>query len=74
MPVTLSCYARMPNYRNALKSAGPRAEEGKQRSRRMRLVMVTAETAITSLENAADYQVFETDHLRGIPATYCHSN
>src|SRR5476649_77952 len=48
------------NRLNALKSAGPRTEEGKQRSRQNAWRHgLTAETVISSLENAADYQAFE---------------
>ena len=48
------------NRLNALKSTGPRTEEGKQRSRQNALRHgLTAETVITALENAADYQAFE---------------
>ena len=48
------------NRLNALKSTGPRTDEGKQRSRQNALRHgLTAETVITALENAADYQVFE---------------
>jgi len=48
------------NRINALKSTGPRTEQGKQRSRQNALRHgLTAETVITTLENAADYQVFE---------------
>ena len=48
------------NRLNALKSTGPRTEEGKQRSRQNAVRHgLTAETVITALENAADYQVFE---------------
>jgi hypothetical protein len=47
------------NQLNALKSTGPRTKEGKQRSRQNALRHgLTAETVITALENAADYQVF----------------
>ena len=50
------------NRLNALKSTGPRTEEGKQRSRQNALRHgLTAETVITALENAADYQAFEAD-------------
>ena len=48
------------NQLNALKSTGPRTEQGKQRSRQNALRHgLTAETVITALENAADYQAFE---------------
>jgi hypothetical protein len=48
------------NRLNALKSTGPRTEHGKQRSRQNALRHgLTAETVITALENAADYQAFE---------------
>jgi hypothetical protein len=48
------------NRLNASRSTGPRTEEGKQRSRQNALRHgLTAETVITALENAADYQKFE---------------
>ena len=48
------------NRLNALKSTGPRTEEGKQRSRCNALRHgLTAETVITALENVGDYQSFE---------------
>ena len=48
------------NRLNALKSTGPRTEEGKQRSRQNAWRHgLTAETVITALENASDYQTFE---------------
>lgn len=48
------------NRLNALKSTGPRTEEGKQRSRQNALRHgLTAETVITALESSADYQAFE---------------
>src|SRR3954468_3931138 len=48
------------NRLNTLKSTGPRTEEGKQQSRQNALRHgLTAETVITALENAADYQAFE---------------
>ena len=50
------------NRLNALKSTGPRTEEGKQRSRQNALRHgLTADTVITALENAADYQAFAAD-------------
>ena len=48
------------NRLNALKSTGPRTEVGKQRSRRNAWRHgLTAETVISALDNAADYQAFE---------------
>ena len=48
------------NRRNALKSTGPRTEDGKLRSRQNALRHgLTAQTVITALEDAADYQAFE---------------
>jgi hypothetical protein len=46
------------NRCNALKSTGPITPEGKERSRRVRHGL-TAETVITELEDAEDYQAFE---------------
>ena len=49
------------NRRNALKSTGPTTDEGKERSRCNAVRHgLTAETIIADLENAADYQAFET--------------
>jgi hypothetical protein len=48
------------NRRNALKSTGPRTEAGKQQSRRNALRHgLTAETIVSALEDAEDYQAFE---------------
>ncbi|MGN6750759.1 MAG: hypothetical protein ACTHJS_19455 [Xanthobacteraceae bacterium] len=48
------------NRGNALKSTGPRTEAGKQASRGNAVRHgLTAETAITALENAEDYKAFE---------------
>jgi hypothetical protein len=50
------------NRLNALKSTGPRTEEGKRISRGNALRHgLTAETVITVLENAADYEAFEME-------------
>jgi hypothetical protein len=49
------------NRRNALRSTGPRTEEGKQRSRRNAVRQgLTAETVIDGLEDSEDYRAFET--------------
>ena len=48
------------NRRNALKSAGPKTEAGKQASRRNAVRHgLTAETVISALEDAGDYNTFE---------------
>jgi len=48
------------NRRNALRSAGPRTEEGKRISRRNALRHgLTAETVIDGLEDSEDYRGFE---------------
>src|SRR4029079_6896784 len=48
------------NRRNALKSAGPRSEEGKQRASRNALRhCLTAETVLNPLEDPEDYKLFE---------------
>jgi hypothetical protein len=52
------------NRLNALKSTGPRTEEGKQRSRLNALRHgLTATTVVSALENAADYETFEQSIL-----------
>ena len=52
------------NRLNALKSTGPRTERGKWRSRQNAMRHgLTAETVITALEDAADYQMFEMRFL-----------
>ena len=49
------------NRRNALKSTRPTTDEGKERSRRNAVRHgLTAETIIAGLEDADDYQAFET--------------
>jgi hypothetical protein len=48
------------NRRNALKSTGPKAEAGKQASRRNAVRHgLTAETVIGAMEDAEDYRAFE---------------
>jgi hypothetical protein len=48
------------NRRNALRSTGPRSEDGKQRSSRNALRHgLTAETVIEPLEDPEDYKLFE---------------
>src|ERR1700729_3368417 len=48
------------NRRNALRSTGPKTEEGKRQSRRNALRHgLTAETVIDGLENSEDYRAFE---------------
>jgi hypothetical protein len=48
------------NRRNALKSTGPKSDEGKERSRRNAVRHgLTAETVIAALEDASDYKAFE---------------
>src|ERR1700745_642505 len=48
------------NRRNALRSTGPRTEDGKLQSRRNAVRHgLTAETVIGSLEDAEDYSAFE---------------
>ena len=48
------------NRRNAMKSTGPKTEEGKLRARQNAFRHgLTAETVVTALENADDYARFE---------------
>ena len=48
------------NRRNALKSTGPKTDAGKQVSRRNAVRHgLTAETVLSALEDAEDYQAFE---------------
>jgi hypothetical protein len=48
------------NRRNALRSTGPKTEDGKRQSRRNALRHgLTAETVIDGLEDSEDYQAFE---------------
>jgi hypothetical protein len=48
------------NRRNALRSTGPKTEDGKRRSRRNALRHgLTAETVIDGLEDSEDYRAFE---------------
>jgi len=48
------------NRRNALRSTGPRTQEGKQRSRQNAVRHgLTAETVVVALEDIEDYQGFE---------------
>ena len=48
------------NRRNALRSTGPRTEEGKRRSRQNAVRHgLTAETVVIALEDIQDYQAFE---------------
>lgn len=48
------------NRRNALRSTGPRTEEGKQRSRANAFRHgLTAETIVANVEDAEDYKAFE---------------
>jgi hypothetical protein len=64
----ISPFRLQANRRNALRSTGPKIEEGKQRSRANALRHgLTAETVVASLEGAEDYKAFEAT----IIADYC---
>ena len=57
------------NRRNALRSAGPKTEAGKQASRCNAVRHgLTAETGIGALEDAEDYKAFETAVAAGFDA------
>jgi hypothetical protein len=56
----ISPFRIQANRRNALRSTGPKTEEGKQRSRENALRHgLTAETIVASLEDVEDYKAFE---------------
>src|SRR6476659_5322484 len=56
----ISPFRFQANRRNALRSTGPKTEEGKQRSRANAVRHgLTAETIVASLEDAEDYKAFE---------------
>jgi hypothetical protein len=56
----ISPFRLQANRRNALRSTGPKTEEGKERSRANALRHgLTAETIVASLEDAEDYKAFE---------------
>ena len=58
--MTISLRRLEANLRNALRSTGPRTEDGKQRSRANAVRHgLTAETVVANLEDAEDYKGFE---------------
>jgi hypothetical protein len=58
------------NRRNAVRSTGPKTEHGKQQSRRNAVRHgLTAETVISSLEDAEDYKAFEAAIIADYDAT-----
>ncbi len=64
----ISPFRLQANRRNALRSTGPKTDEGKQRSRANALRHgLTAETIVASLEDAEDYKAFEA----AIISDYC---
>src|SRR5271165_3053512 len=57
------------NRRNALKSTGPKTEQGKRRSRRNAVRHgLTAETVVAALEDIEDYRLFEASIIAGYDA------
>jgi hypothetical protein len=64
----ISPFRLQANRRNALRSTGPKTEEGKQRSRENAFRHgLTAETIVASLEDVEDYKAFEA----AIVSDYC---
>ena len=64
----ISPFRLQANRRNALRSTGPRTDEGKQRSRSNAFRHgLTAETIVAGLEDAEDYKAFEA----AIISDYC---